>query len=48
MFKHKYLKAVLKEPAAEEMKEAEVMWVREMQSKRTNSKERYKRLDPIM
>lgn len=48
IFKHKSLKAVLKEPTSEEMEEAEVMWVKNMQINMTDWKDRYKRLGPMM
>lgn len=48
VFKHKSLKALYKEPTAQAMEDAEIMWVKEMQSSMNNWKERYKRLGPIM
>ena len=39
---------MVREPTAEEMEEAEVMWVKNMQSNMINWKEIFRRLGPIM
>ncbi|KAK4322358.1 hypothetical protein Pmani_006872 [Petrolisthes manimaculis] len=48
VFKQKSMKAMEKEPTAEEIGEAEIMWVKEMQRNMTDWKEKYKRLGPVM
>lgn len=47
VFKHKTFKAMGKDPTAEEIGEAEIMWVKEMQRDMNNWEERYKRLGPM-